>query len=78
MAITVADPAESRDDDWMRVESIAGRNVGISLWRGFRGRCPRCGLGGLFVLFSKRMTAAVFAISILQDAGPAICSPIKR
>src|SRR5215472_16498111 len=30
-----------------------GRNVGLSLWRGVRGRCPRCARGHLFCAFLK-------------------------
>src|SRR5262249_9258249 len=44
---------ERHDDDWTSAESAVGRNVGLSLWRGVRGRCPRCGRGRLFCAFIK-------------------------
>jgi uncharacterized protein (DUF983 family) len=53
MATTVAGPAGSHDNDWTSAETAAGRNVGLSLWRGVRGRCPRCGRGRLFCAFLK-------------------------
>src|SRR5947199_8062298 len=52
MARTVAGSAGSHDD-WTSAETAAGRNVGLSLWRGVRGRCPRCGRGRLFCAFLK-------------------------
>jgi uncharacterized protein (DUF983 family) len=53
MATTLAGPAGSEDKDWMSAETAARRNVGLSLWRGIRGRCPRCGRGRLFCAFLK-------------------------
>jgi len=53
MAITVEGPVESRDNDWTSAETSAGRNLGLSLRRGVRGRCPRCGRGRLFCAFLK-------------------------
>ena len=53
MATTVAGPDRSHDNDWTSAETAAGRNVGLSLWRGVRGRCPRCGRGRLFCAFLK-------------------------
>ena len=53
MAKTVAGTAASHDNDWTSAETTAGRNVGLSLWRGVRGRCPRCGRGRLFSAFLK-------------------------
>jgi uncharacterized protein (DUF983 family) len=53
MATTVAGPAGSQDNDWTSAETAAGRNVGLSLWRGVRGTCPRCGRGRLFCAFLK-------------------------
>ena len=53
MATTVAGSAGSHDNDWTSAETAAGRNVGLSLWRGVRGRCPRCGRGRLFCAFLK-------------------------
>ena len=53
MATTVPGPVESHDNDWTSAETAAGRNVGLSLWRGVRGRCPRCGRGRLFCAFLK-------------------------
>jgi Peptide methionine sulfoxide reductase len=45
MATTVECAVGSHDNDWTSAETAAGRNVGLSLWRGVRGRCPRCGRG---------------------------------
>jgi uncharacterized protein (DUF983 family) len=53
MATTVASPVGSHDNDRTSAETAAGRNVGLSLWRGVRGRCPRCGRGRLFCAFLK-------------------------
>jgi uncharacterized protein (DUF983 family)/phenylpyruvate tautomerase PptA (4-oxalocrotonate tautomerase family) len=53
MATTVAGPVGSQDEDWTSAETAAGRKVGLSLWRGLRGRCPRCGRGRLFCAFLK-------------------------
>jgi uncharacterized protein (DUF983 family) len=53
MATTAAGPTGSHDNDWTAAETTAGRNVGLSLWRGVRGRCPRCGRGRLFCAFLK-------------------------
>jgi uncharacterized protein (DUF983 family) len=53
MATTVAGPTGSHNNDWTSAETTAGRNVGLSLWRGVRGRCPRCGRGRLFCAFLK-------------------------
>jgi len=53
MATTVEGPVKSHDNDWTSAETAAGRNVGLSLWRGVRGRCPRCGRGRLFCAFLK-------------------------
>ena len=53
MATMVAGPVESHDNDWTSAETAAGRNIGPSLWRGVRGRCPRCGRGRLFCAFPK-------------------------
>jgi len=53
MATTVPGPVERHDNDWTSAETAAGRNVGLSLWRGVRGRCPRCGRGRLFCAFLK-------------------------
>ena len=53
MATTAAGPTGSQDNDWTAAETTAGRNVGLSLWRGVRGRCPRCGRGRLFCAFLK-------------------------
>ena len=53
MATTVEGPVGSHDNDWTSAETAAGRNVGLSLWRGVRGRCPRCGRGRLFCAFLK-------------------------
>jgi len=53
MATTVEGPVGSHDNDWTSAETAAGRNVGLSLWRGVRGRCPRCGRGRLFCAFFK-------------------------
>lgn len=39
--------------DWTSAETAGGRNLGLSLWRGIRGRCPRCGRGRLFCAFLK-------------------------
>ena len=51
MATTLAGPVEIHDNDRTSAEIAAGRNVGLSLWRGVRGRCPRCGCGRLFCAF---------------------------
>jgi Protein of unknown function (DUF983)/Protein of unknown function (DUF3551) len=53
MATTVEGPVGSHDNDWTSAETVAGRNVGLSVWRGVRGRCPRCGRGRLFCAFLK-------------------------
>ena len=53
MAMTIEDPAGSQDNDWTSAETASGRNFGLSLWRGVRGRCPRCGRGRLFCAFLK-------------------------
>jgi uncharacterized protein (DUF983 family) len=53
MATTVEGPVGSHDSDWTSAETAAGRNVGLSLRRGVRGRCPRCGRGRLFCAFLK-------------------------
>src|SRR3954452_6285833 len=53
MATTVEGPVGSHDHDWTSAETASGRNVGLSLWRGVRGRCPRCGRGRLFCAFLK-------------------------
>jgi uncharacterized protein (DUF983 family) len=53
MAATVPGSVESHDNDWTSAETAAGRNVGHSLWRGVRGRCPRCGRDRLFGAFLK-------------------------
>jgi len=53
MATTVPGPVERHDNDWTSAETAAGRNVGLSLWRGVRGRRPRCGRGRLFCAFLK-------------------------
>lgn len=52
MATTVLGPVENHGNDWTSAETAAGRNVGLSLWRGVRG-CPRCGRGRLFCAFLK-------------------------
>ena len=31
----------------------AQRDVGLSMWRGFRGRCPNCGKGRMFRAYLK-------------------------
>jgi uncharacterized protein (DUF983 family) len=46
-------PLGSHDNGWTSAETAAGRKVGLSLWRGLRGRCPRCGRGCLFCAFLK-------------------------
>ena len=51
MATTISGSVESHDNDWTSAETATGRNVGFSLWRGVRGRCPRCGRGRLFCAF---------------------------
>src|SRR5436190_8386095 len=53
MVTTVEGPVGSHDINWTSAETAAGRNVGLSLWRGVRGRCPRCGRGRLFCAFLK-------------------------
>ena len=53
MATTISGSVESHDNDWTSAETATGRNVGFSLWRGVRGRCPRCGRGRLFCAFLK-------------------------
>jgi uncharacterized protein (DUF983 family) len=53
MATTAARPVGSRENDWTSAETAAGRQVGLSLRRGLRGRCPRCGRGHLFCAFLK-------------------------
>ena len=53
MAATVVGPFGSQDKDWTSAETAAGRKVGLSLWRGLLGRCPRCGRGRLFCTFLK-------------------------
>src|SRR5258705_4419163 len=53
MVPTVEGPVGSHDKDWTSAEPAGGRNVGLSLWRGVRGRCPRCGRGRLFCAFLK-------------------------
>jgi uncharacterized protein (DUF983 family) len=62
MATTVEGPVRSHDNDWTSAETAAGRNVGLSLWRGVRGRCPPCGRDRLFFAFS-------------QSRGPLLCLP---
>jgi uncharacterized protein (DUF983 family) len=52
MATTVGGPAGSHDSGWTSAETAAGHNVGLSLWRDVRGRCPR-GRGRLFCAFLK-------------------------
>jgi uncharacterized protein (DUF983 family) len=49
----VAGPVGSCDNDWTSAETAVGRNVGLSLWRGVRGRCPGCARGRLFCAFLK-------------------------
>jgi len=49
----VAGPVGSCDNDWTSAETAAGRNVGLSLRRGVRGRCARCARGHLFCAFLK-------------------------
>jgi uncharacterized protein (DUF983 family) len=53
MATTAARPVGNQDNDWTSAETAAGRKVGLSLWRGLRGRCPRCARGRLFCAFLK-------------------------
>ena len=53
MATMISGPVKSHDNDWTSADTAAGRNVGLSLWRGVRGRCPRCGRGRLFCAFLK-------------------------
>src|SRR3954447_10398337 len=53
MATTIAGPDGSHDNGWTSAETAAGRNAGLSLWRGVRGRCPRCGRGRLFCALLK-------------------------
>jgi uncharacterized protein (DUF983 family) len=53
MATTVEGPVGSHGNDWTSAETAAGRNTGLSVWRGVRGRCPRCGHGRLFCAFLK-------------------------
>ncbi len=53
MATTVPGPVESHDNDWTSAETAAGRNVGLSLWRGVRGKWPRCRHGRLFCAIAK-------------------------
>jgi uncharacterized protein (DUF983 family) len=53
MATTVAGSPAGSNNDWRSAETAARRNVGLSLWRGVRGRCPRCGRGRLFCAFLK-------------------------
>ncbi|MDX8494793.1 DUF983 domain-containing protein [Mesorhizobium sp. VK22B] len=53
MATTIGSPIGSQDKDWTSAETAAGRVVGLSLRRGVRGRCPRCGRGRLFCSFLK-------------------------
>jgi len=49
----VTGPVGSCDNDWSSGETAAARNVGLSLWRGVRGRCPRYARGQLFCAFLK-------------------------
>ena len=51
MATTVPGPVERHDNDWTSAETAAGATS--ALWRGVRGRCPRCGHGRLFCAFLK-------------------------
>jgi uncharacterized protein (DUF983 family) len=51
MATTLAEPVESHGMDWTFAETPAGRSLGLALRPGVRGKCPRCGLGRLFVRF---------------------------
>jgi uncharacterized protein (DUF983 family) len=53
MVTTISGPIGSKDKDWTSAETAAGRDVGLSLRRGVRGRCPRCGRGRLFCAFLK-------------------------
>src|ERR1700752_1680205 len=53
MAMTVEGPVGSQGNDWTSAETAAGRNSGLSVWRGVRVRCPRCGRGRLFCAFLK-------------------------
>lgn len=45
MATTVPGPVKSHDNNRTPAETAAGRNASLSLWRGVRGRHPRCGRG---------------------------------
>jgi uncharacterized protein (DUF983 family) len=53
MSTMAAGPVGKRENDWTSAETAAGRNVGLALRRGIRGRCPRCGRGRLFCAFLK-------------------------
>jgi uncharacterized protein (DUF983 family) len=53
MSTMAEGPVGKRENDWTSAETAAGRNVSLALRRGFRGRCPRCGRGGLFCAFLK-------------------------
>jgi uncharacterized protein (DUF983 family) len=53
MATTVEGPVGSHGNDWTSAETAAGRNTGLSVWSGVRGRWPRCGRGRLFCAFLK-------------------------
>lgn len=53
MAPTIAGPDGSHDSGWTSTETAAGRNVGLSLWSGVRGRCLRCGRGHLLCALLK-------------------------
>src|SRR5215472_8624084 len=84
MATTVPGPVERHDNDWTSAETAAGRNVGLSLWRGVRGRCPRCGRGRLFCAFLKvddhcsvcRLDFTMARIRL--GTGPALCLRLLR
>ena len=41
------------EDDMVVIEEPAPRPVRPALWRGWRGRCPNCGGGGLFSAYLK-------------------------
>lgn len=53
--MATVDPSSARGhhQDWISAETATGRNVGLSLWRGVRGKCLRCGRGHLFRAFLK-------------------------
>ena len=75
MATTVAGPAGSHDNDWTSAETTAGRNVGLSLWRGVEEGARAAGAVACFVRFSKSTTTALSAASISPDTGPTTCRP---